>query len=92
MSRRCPSVGKRGGRRGVLGGVELVGRDVELAALRRAFEDVRGGGGRVVGVLGEAGIGKTELVGALAGYARDAGLLVLEAAAPNMSAPCPSRS
>ena len=29
-------------------------------------------------MLGEAGIGKTELLGALAGYARDAGLLVLD--------------
>jgi DNA-binding CsgD family transcriptional regulator len=58
--------------------MELIGRDQELAALERAVEDVSGGAGRVVGLDGEAGIGKTELLGALAGYARPAGLLVLE--------------
>jgi predicted ATPase len=58
--------------------MELVGRDREFATLARAVEDAGGGGGRVVGVVGEAGIGKTELLGALAGYAREAGMLVLE--------------
>jgi DNA-binding CsgD family transcriptional regulator len=59
-------------------GVELVGRDAELAVLARAVADVRGGRTRVLGVIGEAGIGKTELLGALAEHAREAGLLVLE--------------
>jgi predicted ATPase len=40
--------------------------------------DVRAGRTRVLGADGKTGIGKTELLGALAGYARDAGLLVLE--------------
>jgi DNA-binding CsgD family transcriptional regulator len=58
--------------------VELVGRDAELAVLARAMADVRGGRTRVVGAIGEAGIGKTELLAALAEDARDGGLLVLE--------------
>src|SRR5262245_56186518 len=58
--------------------MELVGRDGELAVLARAVEDVSRGGARVVGVVGEAGIGKTELLSALAGVASEAGLLVLD--------------
>jgi DNA-binding NarL/FixJ family response regulator len=58
--------------------VELLGRDAELAVLARAVADARGGRTRVLGVIGEAGIGKTELLARLAGSARDAGLLVLE--------------
>ena len=46
--------------------------------LARAAMDVRGGGTRVLGLIGEAGLGKTELLGALAGCAREGGLLVLE--------------
>src|SRR6266545_1843408 len=76
MPRRSPPRGIGTGRRLVLGEVELVGRDAELAVLARAVADV-GGGGPVVAVVGEAGIGKTELLGALAEDARAAGLLVL---------------
>jgi predicted ATPase/DNA-binding CsgD family transcriptional regulator len=42
--------------------VELLERDEALAALVDAREAVRGGGGRVVLVTGEPGIGKTSLV------------------------------
>jgi class 3 adenylate cyclase/predicted ATPase len=40
----------------------LVGRDEELRALRAAWGVAHGGGGRVVAVRGEAGIGKSRLV------------------------------
>jgi eukaryotic-like serine/threonine-protein kinase len=40
----------------------LVGREVELAGLRRALAAARAGGARVVAVAGEPGIGKTRLV------------------------------
>jgi class 3 adenylate cyclase/tetratricopeptide (TPR) repeat protein len=40
----------------------LVGRDPELATLREALGELRRGGGRIVGVVGDAGMGKTRLV------------------------------
>ena len=43
----------------------LVGRDRELQTLRRAWADSRAGEGRIVAIQGEAGIGKSHLVGAL---------------------------
>ena len=39
-----------------------VGREAERDALRRAFTRVSGGQSRIVGVAGEAGIGKTSLI------------------------------
>ena len=44
---------------------ELVGRREELSGLIHAFEAVRAGHGRVVAVVGEAGIGKSRLVAEL---------------------------
>jgi DNA-binding CsgD family transcriptional regulator len=58
--------------------VQLVGRDAELAAAGRALEQARHGAGRVLGVLGEAGIGKSALLAATAERARAAGLRVIE--------------
>ncbi|HSL45915.1 MAG TPA: adenylate/guanylate cyclase domain-containing protein [Anaerolineales bacterium] len=40
----------------------MVGRDAELAALRQAMADLKQGLGRIVFVLGEAGLGKTRLI------------------------------
>lgn len=39
----------------------LVGRDAEMETLRRAVEDLRRGRGRIVSIVGEAGLGKTRL-------------------------------
>jgi class 3 adenylate cyclase len=41
---------------------EMVGREAELAALRGVLADLRQGVGRIVCVLGEAGLGKSRLV------------------------------
>src|SRR5262245_6380441 len=40
----------------------LVGREQELATLRERFREVKAGRGQVVGIAGEAGIGKSRLV------------------------------
>jgi len=58
--------------------VSLLGRDPELTALADACAHVRGGGRRTIGLVGEAGIGKSALVDAAAVNARTAGLLVLD--------------
>jgi DNA-binding SARP family transcriptional activator/tetratricopeptide (TPR) repeat protein len=47
---------------GAYGEVALIGRDAEIARLRRACEDAWGGRARVVFVTGEAGIGKTRVL------------------------------
>ena len=56
---------------------EIVGRDVELEVLANAFADASAGRARVVLVGGEAGIGKTRLVGEATEHARAEGALVL---------------
>ena len=50
--------------------VELVGREGELRAACAALDDVRDGHVRVLVLLGEAGIGKSALLGAIAARAR----------------------
>ena len=40
----------------------LVGRDDEMAALLSALEDALGGRGRLVSIIGEAGLGKSRLI------------------------------
>jgi DNA-binding CsgD family transcriptional regulator/tetratricopeptide (TPR) repeat protein len=55
----------------------VVGRDAELALLRRRFDSARDGHGRVIFVVGEPGIGKSRLVREVAGWARDCGVPVL---------------
>jgi len=58
--------------------MELLGRETELASVDRAVQDARSGGARALGLFGEAGIGKSALLGALRQRAQDAGMLVLE--------------
>ena len=58
--------------------VELVGRDRELSVVERALDDVLDGRSCPVAVLGEAGIGKSALLDAMASSARGRGLRVLE--------------
>jgi len=47
---------------------EMIGRDEELAKLKRAIEELKSGRGRIISVIGEAGIGKSRLVGELEAY------------------------
>ncbi len=42
----------------------LIGREVELARMRATLAEVRGGQGRLLGIVGDAGIGKTQLLAA----------------------------
>lgn len=52
---------------------ELIAREAELLVLRQALRDTAAGGGRVVTLIGEAGVGKSRLVAELrAGLERDA--------------------
>lgn len=55
-------------------GVETIGREGEFELVSRVIAEVAGGGvGRVVEIVGEAGIGKSTLVDALAAAARASG-------------------
>lgn len=58
----------------------LVGRQGELAALRAALDDAGAGRGRIVALVGEAGVGKSRLVHELTAAVRSS-WLVLEACA-----------
>lgn len=55
----------------------LVGRDVELERLRQALQEASAGRGRLVAVIGDAGIGKSRLVATLAVDALERGARVL---------------
>jgi ATP/maltotriose-dependent transcriptional regulator MalT len=55
----------------------FVGRQGELAETRAAYDQAAGGSASAVLVGGEAGVGKTRLLGELTSYARGAGALVL---------------
>ncbi len=55
----------------------FVGRQKELADLKRALEDAMAGQGRLVMLVGEPGIGKTRTAQELASYAETRGAQVL---------------
>ena len=55
----------------------LIGREPELAAFDDALNSAGQGGGRFVAVIGEAGIGKSRLIGELASRASERGMAVL---------------
>ncbi|HKZ13329.1 MAG TPA: AAA family ATPase [Solirubrobacterales bacterium] len=59
----------------------LLEREAELAAIAAAVEATVGGAGRAVAIEGEAGVGKTSLLGAARGLAAEAGAEVLSARA-----------
>ena len=59
------------------GETELVGRSQEIEQLCAELTGAASGTGRVVAVLGEAGIGKSRLVGELADHATRRGMAVL---------------
>ena len=65
----------------------LIGRDVELARLREALASARTGTGRLVEIVGEAGVGKTRLLDQLSKEA--AGLRVQHAVCEAYSASTP---
>jgi DNA-binding CsgD family transcriptional regulator len=60
------------------GGAELLGRDSELAALYDLVDGIGRRGGALI-VRGEAGIGKSALLKAVAGRARERGVTVVSA-------------
>ncbi|HEY8743811.1 MAG TPA: AAA family ATPase [Chloroflexota bacterium] len=55
----------------------FAGREAELQALRRRFDQAVAGSGGLVTVAGEPGIGKTRIVQEFAEHAREAGAVVL---------------
>jgi len=59
----------------------LVGREAELARLDRALDAVLAGEGRIVSMVGEAGVGKSRLCLEFARRCRARGCLVIEAPA-----------
>lgn len=61
------------------GFTRFVGREDELAVLEAALEQARGGSGAVVGVVGEAGVGKSRLCNEFAERCRRRGIPVYEA-------------
>jgi class 3 adenylate cyclase/tetratricopeptide (TPR) repeat protein len=59
-----PAVGSRT-RRGAVRQLPLLGRDAELEAFRDALDAARAGNGKLIEIVGEAGVGKTRLLDAL---------------------------
>ena len=57
--------------------MELLGRDSQLASAMRAIGDVRRGAGRVLGLIGVTGLGKSALLAEIGERCRAAGLPVL---------------
>jgi predicted ATPase len=58
----------------------LIGRDREIAAIRRVLTRTREGNGSVALIVGEAGVGKSRLLRATAEEARASGFFVLQGA------------
>ncbi|MGQ0465271.1 MAG: adenylate/guanylate cyclase domain-containing protein [Sporichthyaceae bacterium] len=71
----APRGGPTGGRRRTPG-ARTIGRAAELDALREALADAQEGRARVVGIVGDAGTGKSRLCEDLVRHAVEAGFLV----------------
>lgn len=65
----------------------VVGRDLEIGALKDAFEQARGGHGSVVFLVGEPGIGKSRLARMVADKAEEHDLTVLRGRAVPTATP-----
>jgi class 3 adenylate cyclase/tetratricopeptide (TPR) repeat protein len=65
----------------------LVGRDAEVAELRATVAAARAGSGRVLELVGEPGIGKSRLVGAMRSVAPDLRVLAFEAGRYSLATP-----
>ena len=76
-TRSARDTGRIGELQAASGEIELVGRVEEMGRLRAELDEARAGAGRVVVVIGEAGIGKTRLVAELATDAARLGTRVL---------------
>lgn len=70
---------------------QLVGRDDELASLRRALAETAGHHGRALLLTGEAGVGKSRLVRELVEEAAGRGVPVLSGRAVDTTSPSPFR-
>jgi len=70
-------------------GRPFVGRVETVEALHRRFEDARAGHGGVTLLVGETGVGKSELIADLLRTVRQRGVQVLEGRAPLLDAPPP---
>ena len=68
----------------VHGTLDLLEREEELSALDAALARARAGHGQVVAVEGPGGIGKTRLLAAARGAAREAGMRTLQARASEL--------
>jgi DNA-binding CsgD family transcriptional regulator/tetratricopeptide (TPR) repeat protein len=66
--------------------VSLVGRDTEVGALALALDAAGGGVAAVVGLVGDAGVGKSRLAEEVMALARGRGFLILHAAASPLHA------
>lgn len=66
---------------GVIQSPVLIGRDAYLTLIERRLADAAAGSGRLLFVAGEAGIGKTRLLGVIARQARAKSFAVVRAAA-----------
>lgn len=69
----------------------VIGREAERAALQDALTSASAGSGRVVALVGEAGVGKSRLVREVVVAAEQRGLLVLSGRAVPGTSPSPYR-